>query len=261
MRQLLIATVALVLLQPALAASADAGDAIAGLTAKLDSFKADAPFSGTLAIRQSSTDGKGDDATTTRGHVAVRLRDNSDGLAVVVPADELARIRAEKQTAADTPGGDTGSAAILDSFSLQTAQAMVDFAPVLKKALASATLRSQKQTTRDGKPAQLLVFDVPLSDKAREKNDIDEYSSTLQLWLGDDDVPLALDVHTRVKVSKFLISFRTYTKRSCRLQLVGTRLICSQRHMEQGGAGMGQSGKSVSDSSLTPVPSTAMQQG
>ncbi len=44
MRQLLIATVALVLLQPAFAASADAGDAIAGLTAKLDSFKANAPF-------------------------------------------------------------------------------------------------------------------------------------------------------------------------------------------------------------------------
>lgn len=252
-RPLFVMLFALLILAPPLASAAPVDATLTALKEKLDSYAPVKPVAATFDIRQTSTNKDGDDATTRRGHVRTTLHSSHDELVVRVPASEFDRASAARKASVKDAKADTTSAGILDEFSLTTARTMLDFAPTLRRVLAAAKLTGKKDVTRNGQPAKLLLFDLPKSASAKKDDDLKDFSSTLKLWLDANGVPLALQSTTHSKYRKFLISFSTNSQRSCDLVLMGKRLICRKRHEESGGAGMGQSGKTTTESTLSEI--------
>lgn len=245
--------VALVLLVSSAATATPANDGLATLHTRLSAYVADAPIAATLRISETSTNNDGGKARTRSGHITMQLRSDKSGVTVKVPKAEFDRADDETKPGIKDLDATTSSSGLLGAFSLSTARAMLDFAPALQRMLATSELTAHESVTRNGKPAQLLVFDVPMTASAKKDDDLKDFSSILKVWLGTDGSPLAITQESHSKYRKFLINFSTYSQRSWELAVIGTRLICTKRHEESGGAGMGQSGKSVTETVLGEV--------
>lgn len=244
---------ALTLLVPGLSQATSSDGVLAALHTRIESMVADTPVTATLDIQEMHRNGNGDKTKTRNGHITLQLRSDDNGLTVHVPAAQFERATAASKASATDANADTTSSGMLKNYSLSTSQAMLDFAPLLKQILATVTPTGHKDVTRNGKPAQLLSFDMPMSPSAKKDGDLKDFSGTVELWLDAEGTPLEVRSQTQNKYRKFLISFSTYSKQSCQLEVMGDRLICRTRHEESGGAGMGESGKSVTDSKLTAI--------
>lgn len=253
--------VALTLLVPGLSQAASPDDVLAALQARLEPLVAHTPVTATLDINETHHNGSGDKATTRNGHITLQLRSDDKGLTVQVPATEFERTAAASKASTTDADVDTTSSGMLKSYSLSTGQAMLDFAPVLKQILAVAKPTGQKPVVRNGKPAHLLSFDMPMSPGAKKDSDLKDFSSTVELWLDAEGTPLEVRSQIHNKYRKFLINFSMYSKQSCKLEVMGDRLICLTRHEESGGSGMGESGKSATDSKLTAIHGVSNSSG
>jgi hypothetical protein len=131
-------------------------------------------------------------------------------------------------------------------------QPMVNYAPVLLRQLDGATLASQRDEVRDGKPAHLLVFDVPMPASANKEMSVKKYTGRLSVWLGADGVPVAVRNVLAIKGRKLLISIEFGTTTDYALRQVGTRLLAVSRRTEESHSVFGHAGSSVTEAVLAP---------
>jgi hypothetical protein len=106
----------------------------------------------------------------------------------------------------------------------------------------------------DGKPAHLLVFDVPLPESAGKEMTVKHYSGQIKVWLGADGAPLAVRNTMQLKGRKWLISVEFGNTTDYATSVIGTRLVVLSRRDEETHSIFGKAGSSVTDALLTPVP-------
>jgi hypothetical protein len=235
-----------------LAASVVHADAVADLRAALAKLPADRPLTATLDAR-STTHGDGQ-AKPAQAVVRVGVASDAGGLHLTFPPALLRRVSDEATAHARDKTRPTPVNDLLDKLTVANVQPMADFAPELRHLLDGATLSGQRRDTHAGKPAHLLVFDVPISPSAQKQMTVKRYLGRLEVWLGAGGIPVAVretvDVHGR----KLLISIDFNTVSSYELRVIGTRLIAVSRHVEESHAVFGHGGGSTIDATLAPVP-------
>lgn len=235
-----------------LAASAAHADAVADLRAALAKLPADRPLTATLDAR-STTHGDGQ-ARPAQAAVRVGVASDAAGLHLTFPPALLRRVSDEAAAHARDKTRPTPVNDLLDKLTVANVQPMADFAPELRHLLDGATLSGQREDTHAGKPARLLVFDVPISPSAQKQMTVKRYLGRLEVWLGAGGIPVAaretVDVHGR----KLLISIDFNTVSSYELRVIGTRLVAVSRHVEESHAVFGHGGGSTIDATLAPVP-------
>lgn len=230
-------------------ASAAQADALADLRGKLAGLQGDTPYRGTLSLRSTVTDGK---KPATHAQLQVSVASGADGLHVGFAPALLARAATEEAAQAKNPDTPTPVSDALGKLSPDRLQAVLNMGPALLRALEGASLRSQRDEVHDGKPAHLLVFDVPSGVGTDDRDAIKHYQGTLSVWLGADGVPVAMAEQRDYQGRKFFISFSLGNDTTSTLTRVGNRLVASARRAENKTAGFGQSNHSVIETTLTP---------
>ena len=238
------------LLLPALARA----DAVSDLRTTLGRLQATKPLAATLQV---SSTVKSDDDKTTHAQLQLSVASGKDGLSMDFSPELLQRASGEAAANAKDKDAPTPIEDLLSKVSSVSVQSMVDHAPVLLRQIDGVTLSSQRDEVHDGKPAHLLVFDVPLPPSAGKQMTIKHYTGQIMVWLGADGVPVAVRDVAQVKGRKFLISIDFGNTTDYVLKVVGTRLVVVSRRSDETHSVFGKAGSSVTDAVLTPVAPTA----
>lgn len=249
---LMLAFPAMATAQPATSAP-PRPDARAALLDTLATLTPREPLAAALTVTKTSTSGDEDAPRTSHGSLSVDIRSDALGLHVDVPAAVLRTARAESLAQQKDADAATPVMGLLASFSLMRAESLANYAPGLLTTLADAKLVSQGPAKSGGQAAQLLVFDIPLNLSGGDRENLDDYSGQVKVWVGGDGVPRRVESTYTYKFSKFFISFTSTTQSTCDVMRIGSRLLCSRRHAVASGSGLGRHGKSVTNSVLQPV--------
>lgn len=226
-------------------------DAVSDLRATLGRLQATQPLAATVKV---SSTVRNDDHKTTQAQLQVSVASGKDGLNMGFSPDLLQRASHEAAINVKNKDAPTPIQDLLGKLSPVSVQPMVDFAPVLLRQIDGATLASQSDEVHDGKPAHLLVFDVPLPESAGKQMTVKHYSGQIKVWLGADGVPLAVRNTMQLKGRKLLISIEFGGTTDYAMKVVGTRLVVVSRHDEETHSVFGKAGSSVTDAVLTPAP-------
>lgn len=235
-----------------LAVSAAHADAVADLRTALARLSADQPLTATLDVR-STTHGD-DQAKPAQATLRIGMASDAAGLHLTFPPALLKRVSDEAAAHARDKTRPTPVNDLLDKLTVANVQPMANFAPELLHLLDGATLSGQHDDTHAGKPAHLLVFDVPISPSAAKQMTVKHYVGKLEVWLGADGEPLAVRETVEVHGRKLLISIDFNTVSSYELRVIGTRLVAVSRHTEESHSVFGHGGGSTVDAMLAPVP-------
>lgn len=226
-------------------------DAVADLRATLDRLQATQPLTATVKVSSTTKD---EDGKTSQAQLEISVASGGDGLRIGFSPELLQR--ASREAAANAKNRDvpTPIEDLLGKLSPVNVQPMVDYAPVLRRQLDGVTLASQRDETLGGKPAHLLVFDVPLPASAGKQMTIKQYTGQLKLWLGSDGVPVAVRNTMELKGRKLLISIEFGNTTDYRLAVIGTRLVVSSRRTEETHSVFGKAGSSITEATLSALP-------
>ena len=233
-----------------LAASAAHGDPVPDLRSTLTRLRADRPLAVTACVNSTVHDGS-DAAKNTQAQVQISVASGTDGLQMGFSPALLQRSAQEAAIHAKNKDAPTPIADLLGKLSPVNVQPMLDFAPELQRKLDGAIFSSQRDEMHDGKPAHLLVFDVPLPPSASKQMTIKQYTGQLNVWLGTDGVPVAVKEAVQIKGRKMLIGIELGSASSYELRTVGTRLVVISRHTEESHSVFGSEGDSTTDAVLT----------
>ncbi len=245
--RVILAALLAALALPALARA----DAVSDLRATLGKLQPAQPL---LATARVSSTVKKEDGKIERAQLQLGVRSGTDGLELHFSPELLQRAAAEAAVNAKNKDAPTPVQDLLGQLSPVNVQPMVNYAPVLLRQLDGATLASQRDDTRNGKPARLLVFDVPMPPSANKEMSVKKYAGQLSVWLGADGVPVAVRNMLAIKGRKLLISIEFGTTTDYALQQVGTRLLAVSRRTEENHSMLGHDGSSVTEATLTPLP-------
>jgi hypothetical protein len=226
-------------------------DAVSDLRATLSRLQPAQPLAATVKVNSTV---KSDEHKTTQAQLQVSVASGRDGLTMGFSPELLQRAAREAAINAKNKDAPTPIQDLLGKLSPVSAQPMVDFAPVLLRQIDGATLASQSDELHDGKPAHLLVFDVPLPESAGKEMTVKHYSGQIKVWVGADGAPLAVRNTMQLKGRKWLISVEFCDTTAYAMKVVGTRLVVVSRHDEENHSVFGKAGSSIIDAVLTPVP-------
>ncbi|HWU78389.1 MAG TPA: hypothetical protein VN043_17970 [Rhodanobacter sp.] len=233
-------------------------DAVADLKAALGRMQATQPLMATLKV---SSTVRGEDDKTTHAQLQVSVASGGDGLHIGFSPALLQRASTEAAANARNKDAPTPIEDLLGKLSPVSVQPMVDFAPVLLRQIDGATLSGQRDEMHEGKPAHLLVFDVPLPPSASKQMTIKQYTGQVMVWLGADGVPVAVRNVAQVKGRKFLISIEVGNTTDYALKMAGTRLIVLSRRSDETHSVFGKAGSSVTEAVLSLSPASVPAAG
>ncbi len=245
--RVILAALLAALTLPALARA----DAVSDLRATLGKLRPAQPLVATARVNSTV---KQEDGKTERAQLQLGVRSGTDGLELRFSPELLQRAAAEAAVNAKDKDAPTPIRDLLAQLSPVSVQPMVDYAPVLLRQLDGATLASQRDDTHAGRPARLLVFDVPMPPSANKEMSVKKYTGQLSVWLGADGVPVAVRNVLAIKGRKLLISIEFGTTTDYTLRQVGTRLLAVSRRTEENHSMLGHDGSSVTEATLTPLP-------
>ncbi len=228
-------------------------DAVADLRARLDRLQATQPLTATVKVSSTVRD---EDGKTSQAQLEISVASGGDGLRIGFSPALLQRASREAAANAKNKDAPTPIEDLLGKLSPVNVQPMVDYAPVLRRQLDGVTLAGQRDEVRDGKPAHLLVFDVPLPASASKQMTIKHYTGQIMVWTGADGVPVAVRNVMDVKGRKLLISIEFGNTTDYRLAVIGTRLVVLSRRTEETHSVFGKAGSSVTAATMVPLPAT-----
>jgi hypothetical protein len=241
---------------PLLAPPSLHADRLSDLRATLERLRGDSPVKAQIAVRRvrKADDDEEKKAGQTIEEVTVTAEHGAQGLQLTWGPQLLAAARkAARQKAAnpDAPVAQGADLAVLDA---EEAFDLLDAAEPLLLDLDRAVLAEDKVEPRGGKPTRVLVVTPHDGLSTSDRKALKSREDVLKIWLDDDGVPVALDRNTKLKFSKFLISFSFSRHLVSTFTVVGDRLVAVSTSEESSGAGFGQSEDTRQTTKVTLLP-------
>jgi hypothetical protein len=185
----------------------------------------------------------------------VRIAEDADGLQLYWDAATLKRANEETRAGRQALGTDPLCALIAAASALRLEQT-INYAPSLLKVLAIAELRGERSDTYQGKPARVLDIAVPEADPEDEKISMKENSRLLQVWLGEDHLPLAMTITRKVRARVMVfLSVESSSREEIGFGILANRLVLLKR--EEHGSTQGPGNSSRYHNSFVFLPAAA----
>jgi hypothetical protein len=226
-----------------------AADGLSDFRAALSRYTAKSTVKGTLEVQTWSKQGKGKDATETRGQATAWVEYGPQGLqmrwnrALLNQLDREARMRAK-----DAAQTNRASNAIWQ-MDLRRTYNLLDASKELSEILETATFLSEGTEPLNGRPTRVLRFSVPQSGvQERFRRWIKEFESTVKIWIDKDGSPLSYWQSAHAKARAFLvITFEQTQEVSITYSSRGDNLVCLsvEEKQEFGGGGEYNSSRTV----------------
>lgn len=228
-----------------------AADGLADLRGTLARLQGGEAIHAMADIQNWSQNGEGKKARVKQSHSTVQIEDGPNGLRLGWTSLQIQNARKESQLKATDPEAPTPNLDSLSALNGLGATAFLSQSDHLLQQLKGATVLEDRPDTCQGKPARLVVFKLDPAVGAEEKSMIKDRKETLKVWLDDHGVPLATEHAAAIKASKFLISFIANNHQTCKLAVMGNRLVVSNETQENSGSGMGFSNTTKKMTALT----------
>jgi hypothetical protein len=208
------------------------------------------PLRATVQLKSEGRTHDGDETETNTGMASVQLEDGPQGLRLTYPQAALSKAAQEEAAKSTNPKAPAPTASGLKGLGFSEMRDLSRAADNLRRDLATAVLKAERNEAWQGQSARVLVFDVP---QAKKDKYVKKYESTLEVWLGSDGTPLASKAKQRVEGSAFVvISFEMQNSEEQVYAVIGDRLIATRRTMTNSGSGAGQKGSGKREFSLQP---------
>lgn len=226
-------------------------DGLTDLRASLSRFNGKTAITTQLSVQKNSKSGDSDEPKSSSAQASVTATSSDGALKISYDAATLAKVEVEANQRSGNSEAVTPLADVLREITPTQVGTMLSYTGALTRKLEQATLKEDKADTLDGKPARLLVFEIPLNAPAKDRESMKEYSGTLTVWLDESGVPLAIDQQQKFSGRRMLISFKGSSSESATLQAVGERLVVVKQKRGQTFSGFGQSSDSTTTTALT----------
>lgn len=208
------------------------------------------PLKATVQLKSESRTHDGDESDTSAGLATVQLEDGPTGLRLAYPQAALAQAAREETARAANPKAPAPTATGLKGLSFSEVRELSRAAETLRRDLANAIFKTERNEAWQGRPARVLVFDVP---QVKKDKYVKKFESTLEVWLGADGTPLASRQRQRLEGSAFVvINFEMQNTEELVFAVVGERLVATQRTSVTRGSGAGQKGSGRTEYTLQP---------
>ena len=234
-----------------LSSTAAHADGLSELRGSLAKFHDTAAITAQLSVQKASKNGDSDEPKSSSAHAQVSASSSNGALQISYDAATLGKVEAEANQRSSDSEAATPLADVLRDITPTQVNALLSYAGPLSRKLEQARLKADKADILDGKPARLLVFDIPLNAPAKDRNSMKEYTGTLKVWLDDAGVPLAIDQQQVFSGRRMLISFKGSSSETANLQQVGDRLVVVKQKRGQTFSGFGQTSDSTTTTTLT----------
>ena len=228
-------TISLLLL--VIGASAGA-DALTDLRGSLGRLRGTEPVRASydLQLEQKAADSKDREV----GRASATVEAGPDGVAIRYAPQIIDQARAESLAAVQDPEKNTGTRSAINEISAFDVAEKLNYAPALLRELATATLIENKASTWQGRPARLLVFRSTPKLSKEQKKHVKKAEVTLQLWLGDDGLPIGGRRSGKFRASFLLISFENERSASWNFLRRGDRLVVTRAEESDVAGGLGK---------------------
>lgn len=226
-------------------------DGLTDLRASLAKFDGKAAISAKLSMQKNSKSGDSDEPKSSSAQASVNASSSNGALQISYDAATLAKVEAEANKRSGDNEAVTPLADLLRDTTPTQVNSLLSYAGQLTRRLEQATLKEDKADSLDGKPARLLVFDIPLNAPAKDRASMKEYAGTLKVWLDSAGVPFAFDQEQVFSGRRMLISFKGSNSDIGTLQKVDERLVVVKLKRGQSFSGFGQSSDSTTTATLT----------
>lgn len=233
----------------ALVAQSAAADTVTALQARLAGLAAESPISASIEHVFQARNSDEEQAPPT-GTVRVDATLLDGGLSLKWPSDLVMKAQLEaRQSNPDTPKPISRA---MNDLSVSDVSALLNAAPRLVNDLDGAELLSEGPAQWQGNDATLLSLKLnPKLSKGQHKY-LKEMDATAKIWLDATGMPVAIERQIAFKGRAMLvISFEQNETSSATYQLVDDRLIEVRSQRQSAGSGGGQSGSSMTQTSVT----------
>lgn len=217
-------------------------DTLGQVKAAVGRLRAAAPVRATYTLQQA-VDAKGKFANrNTERTAAVEVAHDAGGVSITIPKTMLdnASREARGRTAAETPARDA-----IGSVRTLTVLEAIDFRDPLLDILENSVVTEEKRVAYRGHPARLLVLKV--TEPPRDKNGgasitigSSETKDRMNLWIGDDDLPLAADRVQETTGGFLFIKGTVKTSSAYTFGHTADRIFVTRLESNDSGSGMGQ---------------------
>ena len=234
-----------------LSSTAVHADGLSDLRAGLAKFHGSTAIAAQLSVQKASKNGDSGEPKSSSAQAQVSASSSNGALQISYDAATLSKVETEANQRSGNSEAATPLADVLRDITPTQVNALLSYAGSLTRKLEQATLKEDKTDTLDGKPARLLVFEIPLNASAKDRNSMKEYTGTLKVWLDDAGVPLAIDQQQVFSGRRMLISFKGSSSETANVRQVGDRLVVVKQKRGQTFSGFGQTSDSTTTTTLT----------
>ncbi|MEO7063008.1 MAG: hypothetical protein ABI082_04440 [Dokdonella sp.] len=225
-------------------------DPLTDLRATLGSLQGRDAIHAEVNVKRSSKEADGT-SPKAGANATVSVRADAQGLQLVFAPKLLVQATQEAAAKAANPDLSAPINDVLEEATPTDINDLLGFAPSLLRKIDGATLKESRADTFDGKPARLIVLDLPMRVSSKERDSLKHYVGSMKIWLDGDGMPLAAERAQRYEGRKFLISFSTERHLSTRFQHVGQRLVAVAQTRHDTFTGFGQDNDTTVVSSVT----------
>ena len=214
-------------------------DPLTDLRATLGALQGRDAIHAEVDVKRSSKDADGT-SPKAGANATLSVRADAQGLELMFAPKLLEQATREAAAKAANPDLSSPINDVLQEATPADINDLVGFAPSLLRKIDGATLKENRADTFDGKPARLIVLDLPMRVSSKDRDSLKHYEGNMKIWLDVDGTPLAAERAQRYEGRKFLISFSTERNVSTRFQHVGERLVAVTQTRHDTFKGFGQ---------------------
>ena len=202
-----------------------------------------------------NTTNNGDDVISSKVSVDIEAEFKQGSIIIHYPQDLLERIDKEKRENEKDPDSPMPIRSAAEDINISEIQNLIAVHEVLIRQLKNAKLVNQSDSRYKEQDAVLLEFDVPPNMSKQQKKYIKKFSSELRLWLNENGLPLASEMHLKLKGRAFMVvSFQLENSETIEYRVYQNRLLSVLKESYSKNSGTSESGETRSVTTLSVLP-------
>lgn len=205
-----------------------------------------------ISRTSENTANSGDDMISNRVSVDIEAEYKQGDLIIYYPQTLLERIDKERQENEKDPDSPMPIRIAAESINISEICNLITAQETLIRLLKIASLVTQSNSRYKEQDAALVEFDVQLNLSKQEKKYVKHFTSKLKLWLDENGLPLASEMHFTMKGRAFLVvSFEGENSETIEYRVCQNRLLAVYKKTFSKNSGGGESGETRSVTALS----------
>lgn len=233
-----------VLIATFLAAAVAQADTSGDLRSALAALRGTTPIHASIDIQRSRSSSGRFANRAESGRIQVEVDEDASGFRINFPQEVIARAARETHEHEADPKKPTPTRMALNETQPNELSDLVDFAPPFLDMLAIGERVSERRTMRDGRPVRVLTLKLTpkLPPEATSVWHVHFSEDTLEIWIGDDNVPIAASRVRRGSAGFLFLRGEMSRSDSWTFARVTDRLIVTHEESSFAASGLGQRG-------------------